>query len=341
MQKELSARLPEKHGLLGVRGDTLSIQRVDWLWEPYIPRGMITAVFGDPAAGKSYMMAGVTTCLTSGCPWPLSQERRPPENVIMLNSEDAVQETQLPRLKFLGADMTRVFLTRKGFTINRQTLPELREFVHCTNASMLSIDPIQSWMGTGYDMNKATDVRSWTDILGELAEETGIAVVLIGHKRKSKKSDGDDNPLYQGLGSIDFVGKARSVLHVCTDDSGLKYMEHVKPSVGAPGTPIEFKIEPCEWGDSPFSWVGAYQGASYARAKGLSPAFEAACEWLKLQIKDGARPAEEIKLAASALDPPIGMSTLHRARAMVAESIRRGNDWYWELKSGATGVAIE
>ncbi len=31
--------------------------KVDWLWKPYIPFGMITILEGDPGLGKSFLLA--------------------------------------------------------------------------------------------------------------------------------------------------------------------------------------------------------------------------------------------------------------------------------------------
>lgn len=319
-------------GLPALRGDNLVPKDVDWLWYPYIPRGMLTALSGDPEAGKSWITASLTACLTSGAPFPMQTSRREPENVIMLNSEDAVEETQVPRLIGLGADMRRVFLTEKGFGINKQSFPALREFVMVTNASLLTIDPIQSFMGTGYDMNKATDVRSWTDLLTNLAKETGLSVVIVGHKRKSKKADGDDNPLYQGLGSIDFVGASRSVLHARVDEAGGRVLEHIKASVGHKGDPLAYEVARREDKTSPFRWLGPYTGGSYKRLEGTMPLYELACKWLIDILADGPRTADDVTALAAKLDPAIGEHTLRKAKQSVCDSIRRGKTWWWVLK---------
>jgi hypothetical protein len=318
--------------LPGVQGATIMPREVDWLWYPYVPRGMLTTISGDPAAGKSWITASITACLTSGSPFPMQHTTRRPENVIMLNSEDALAETQVPRLISMGADMRRVFLTTRGFGINKTTISELREFVLQTNASLLTIDPIQSWMGTGYDMNRATDVRSWTDLLTTLAEETGISVIMVGHKRKSKKQDGDDNELYQGLGSIDFVGASRSVLHAIVEEGGLRHLKHVKASVGHSGDPIAYEIERRDDKTCPFRWLGPYTGNNYQRLAGSAPAYEAALAWLIELLTEKPLMADEVTRLAAQLDPPISKATLLKAKQSACEALRRGNTWWWTLK---------
>jgi hypothetical protein len=327
----LSARL-KKTGLSAIRGDSMSIKDVNWFWEPYIPKGMITLLQGDPEAGKSWICGNLAACTTTGAAYPLEEKSRPPANVIMLNSEDAVQETQLPRLVWMGADMKRVFLTQKGFTISRATLPQLYDFVDATEAQLLTIDPVQSWIGSGVDMNKANDVRAWGDLLGQLAEDKKLAVLVVGHLRKSKKSDGDDNPLYRGLGSIDFVGKARSVLHANSDPSGIRTLQHVKASVGHKGTALEYKLERVPKGASPFRWLGAAKSGLYSASSTLSDTTAACIEWLREVLAEKMLTAGEIKLLAANHPLAFSEATLKAAKKVAVESIRVGNDSYWKLK---------
>ena len=36
----------------------ISAEEVKWLWYPYLPRGKLTIVQGDPGEGKSHLRAG-------------------------------------------------------------------------------------------------------------------------------------------------------------------------------------------------------------------------------------------------------------------------------------------
>lgn len=59
-------------------------------------------------------------------------------------------------------------------------------------------------------MNRANEARDMTKKLGQLADRTGCAIVLIGHMNKA----GGSKAAYRGIGSIDFFAVARSVLLV-------------------------------------------------------------------------------------------------------------------------------
>ena len=40
----------------------IQAEPVSWLWEPYIPRGKITIVQGDPGEGKTTLTLAVRSC---------------------------------------------------------------------------------------------------------------------------------------------------------------------------------------------------------------------------------------------------------------------------------------
>jgi len=61
--------------------------------------------------------------------------------------------------------------------------------------------------------------------LAKLAEETGVAVVVVRHLTQSSGG----NPLYRGQGSIGIIGAARSALLVAKhpEDEGLRVLAAV------------------------------------------------------------------------------------------------------------------
>lgn len=75
---------------------------------------------------------------------------------------------------------------------------------------LIILDPLQGYLGTDTDMNRANEIRPIFRRLGEIAQETGCAVVLIEHLNKATGS----GSAYRGLGSMDFRAAARSVLLV-------------------------------------------------------------------------------------------------------------------------------
>ena len=59
---------------------------VCWLWEPYIPIGLLTVWEGDPNVGKSYLAMEITAAVTTGDELP-GGIRLKKGNVLYLSTE--------------------------------------------------------------------------------------------------------------------------------------------------------------------------------------------------------------------------------------------------------------
>lgn len=69
-----------------------------------------------------------------------------------------------------------------------------------TGAKVIILDPVQAYIGSQIDMNRANEVRNVLSQLGRVAEKYGCAVILVGHLNKAQGGKAN----YRGLGSIDF-----------------------------------------------------------------------------------------------------------------------------------------
>lgn len=85
-------------------------EEVRWLWYPYLPRGKITIIQGDPGEGKTTFVLALAALLTRGLPMPGCTESRPPMNIIYQTAEDGLADTVKPRLTALGADCSKVLV---------------------------------------------------------------------------------------------------------------------------------------------------------------------------------------------------------------------------------------
>ena len=78
---------------------------------------------------------------------------------------------------------------------------ELKKAIVENNARLVIIDPIQAYLGSDVDMNRANEVRPIFMRLGQVAQRTGCAILLIGHLNKAAGMQS----LQRGLGSIDIA----------------------------------------------------------------------------------------------------------------------------------------
>jgi len=235
---------------------------IDWLWRNYIPAGMVTMFEGPPGVGKSTMLADLAARLTTGAIVPAGDHQFTPCNVAYLSDEDDTARIMVPRLIAAGALMTRVHLELvvdldpegDDEVTQRVRLDEhlrlIKELIIEEELRLLIIDPLSSYLGI-HNVNSEQDMRDVLDPLGNIASDTGCAVVLVRHHKKSVTGDAKT----QGGGSIGITAVARSLLMVDRDprrppDSGWGVLALGKSNIAPPDTPsIDFEVGATEVGD--------------------------------------------------------------------------------------------
>jgi len=234
-----------------IRMSDIQERPIDWLWHPYIPCGKITIVQGDPGEGKTTFILRLAALLTRGGALPFAAAL-PPMSVIYQTAEDGLADTIKPRLLEAGADCGRVLVIDESTQALSMSDERLAAAVQKTGAKLVILDPLQAYLGTDVDMHRANEIRPVMKRLGDVAEQSGCAVVLIGHMNKA----GGVKAAYRGLGSIDFQAAARSVLIVgrLREQPEVRVEAHAKSSLAPEGQSIAFELNP----ESGFRWLGHY-----------------------------------------------------------------------------------
>ena len=235
-----------------IRMSDVEQTEVAFLWKPYIPFGKLTILHGDAGNGKTYLAMQLCAACTNRVPIP-NMEAVEPFNVIYQTAEDGLGDTIKPRLIDAGADLGKVLVIDEGEGDPLTLVDErIEKAIRQNNARLLIIDPIQAFLGEKVDMNRANEVRPILRKIGNVAQRTGCAIVLVGHLNKATGQQSN----YRNLGSVDFNAGVRSVLVIgkTKDDPNLRVLVHDKSSLAPPGPSIAFIL-----GDEEgFRWVGDY-----------------------------------------------------------------------------------
>lgn len=190
-----------------IRMSDVTETQVEWLWYPYIPFGKLTILQGNPGEGKTYFAMQLAAACTNRRKLP-DTEPFDPFNVIYQTAEDGLGDTVKPRLLEAGADLDRVLViddSDKQLTLSDD---RIEKAIRQNHARLLIIDPVQAFLGAEIDMNRANEVRPVFRKLGDIAQSTGCAIMLIGHLNKASGAQST----YRGLGSIDLTAAVRSLL---------------------------------------------------------------------------------------------------------------------------------
>ena len=327
---------PLKPNLKLISMDEVQTEEVAWLWYPYLPRGKLTIIQGDPGEGKTTFVLAVIAALTTGTPLPESCQALEPLNVIYQTAEDGLADTIKPRLDAAGADCSRVLVIDESQRELTLCDERLEQAVHQTGAQLVVLDPIQAYLGNDVDMHRANEVRPVLKRVAAMAERTGCAVILIGHMNKAQGLKSG----YRGLGSIDFRAAARSVLVVgrLKEDPTVRIVAQDKNSLAPEGRSVAFQLD----GERGFLWKGVCDLTVDDVLSGGG----------KLQTKTTQM---EEELERMLTEPVPAEAVLDRTRdlgvsertLMIAKknlgviSEKRGNQWYWRLpEQGCKDVMV-
>ena len=324
--------LPKAQPVPMLRMADVELAAVDWLWFPYIPFGKLTIIQGNPGEGETYFAMRLAAACTNRKPLP-NMPTLEPFNVIYQTAEDGLGDTVKPRLLEADADLEKVLVIDDRDAPLTLTDERLARAIRENNARLVIIDPVQAFLGADVDMNRANEVRPIFRSLGDVAQATGCAIVLIGHLNKAAGTQST----YRGLGSIDITAAVRSLLFIgkLKDSPTTRVLVHEKSSLAPPGQSLAFSL-----GDEKgFAWIGAYDvtadellaGTDTTKAENKT----AQAETLILELlADGKRlPSAELEKAVN--DRGISSRTLRTAKSRIGDRLvteRNGAGWVCYLR---------
>ena len=321
-----------------IRMSEIQMREVEWLWYPYIPFGKLTIIQGDPGEGKTTFALRLAAACSTGRPMP-GMESLSPFNVIYQSAEDGLEDTIKPRLTEAGADQERVINIREDKKSLHLLDSRIEKAILQCDAKLLILDPLQGYLGERIDMNRANEIREVMKAIGQVAQRTGCAIVLVGHLNKATGM----SSAYRGLGSIDFRAAARSVLVVgrLRKNKNIRVIVHDKSSLAPEGKSLAFNLG----NEDGFRWLDGYDEISAEDLlSGISSQQETktmqAEEIIRTMLEDGTEiPGEEIVQAAARRQ--ISRRTVNEAKKNIAGIVSRkvGTKWMWSIPNEDCNIA--
>jgi len=240
-----------------VTADTVTTERVDWLWLGRIPAAKITLFSGKGDCGKSTVLLDIVARVTTGADFPDGAKNAAgPRKVLMLVSEDDPNDTVVPKLQAAGADTSMVsFVTkvtvvggekdgRRGFQLREDLKLIAKALADNPEYAMVAFDPLSGFLGAG-DSNADKDMRPLMEQLQETCARTKTAVVGIVHH--NKKVELDSVQRIGGAGSIGNVTRAIWNFSADKETDGEYYMSKAKGNLAKKGLGgMKYKIVDAE-----------------------------------------------------------------------------------------------
>jgi hypothetical protein len=321
-------------GLVSATVADLRPRPVRWVVPRYLPLGKVVLVAGDGGHGKSTLALHVAACLSRGvCAFGLDYADAPAGETLLIQCEDDWEDTVLPRLLALGADVRHVHrlvgVRSADGRLSPFTLAHFQELdlklEECPAIKLVVIDPAGAYVGAGVDDHRDSELRALLGPLAELAARRGVTVLLVKHFCKA--------PAVKAVvkigGSTGYVNSVRAAFVVLPDredeDRALllpaKFNVGRKPKglafrrAGLTAGQLEEMLRPYEElgegdreriGETAFrlEWEGEVdvtadeQLAEGQRAERGPSKVERCVAWLREFLKEHAHPSDEIAAAA-------------------------------------------
>ena len=312
------------------RGSETQLLDIEWCWKPYLPYGKVSQVVGSGGEGKTTMVLTVAALLSQGIAPPalerghlLPSQPCEPVSTFYLTNEDEVADSSLKRFIRAGGDDGRFFYSgelQEHMTLKREHLLEVIEKSKCR---LLIVDPIQAFLPDGVNMNNTAKMRPLMTMLANVAKETGVAIVLVGHLNKNESS----KLINQVGGTADLAASVRSILLVeqSKKDRGMRWVKAIKSNFDESDyTPIRLVMDE----DRRLSFEEMEEEEEEDAAPSKTARAE---EIIEEMLENGPVPVAEIKAACEA--EGISGKTAQRARQNIGAVQDYENGvavWKWD-----------
>lgn len=341
----------------------VEIEQVSWLWTDRVPMRKVTIIEGDPERFKSTMTLDLAARVSRGAPMPGGEKATEPGSVIVICAEDEANDTVKPRLLAAGADEQRIAFINlekdERGNIKPLSIPEdlshIRQALRTLSdragvpVKLVIIDPITAYLSERIHYGNDPQVRKAMWPLKQLAEETGVACLLVRHLNK----DGNLRAMYRGGGSVAFGAAARSVLVVerHPDREGVMVLASVKGNLARSTPALTFHAESdpryavpkITWGEAIDIDVDNLVRGADSRTD--APARREAEDFLRELLADGPRSAKEVERAAK--EAGLSMRTVKNAKkemriksTKVANEKGQAESWCWILPVYVEGTKV-
>lgn len=317
-------------GLIGFNG-AFSAVEIDFLWDPYFPKGKCVLLDADGGTGKSAWCLALAAGLSRGL-LPGMREAEaiaPAKTLYLIGDPDGADEYETV-YRANGGLPGRIMYLPHVFPLNADGLKRLEESIVMGEFNLVVIDALYYYLeGVVKDANTALDVVAVCRRLGEIAKRTGCTIVGIRHTTKGvpgrKASE-------LGMGSVAFRNTFRGqlVMRWHPDEKGMVVVSDTKGSI---------LVERGE--DFAFRRVGRYGAIEYINDF-VSPfesenrkqtgrpneARKSAAEALREYMANGDETHFEIVIAHIRKVTGASESTVRRAAAAIGVAMRDG---LWSL----------
>ena len=292
-----------------------TLQPIAWLWENWLPVGMISMLAARPGTGKSLVALDLCRRIIAGEAWPDgSTQTRPGASCIYVDAENvpAILNKRAVEWERWGMDRRRIYpvipdqehdIVNLGDDHYRDLLWNM---AYKLQPALIIVDSLRDILPAGE--SAVEDVRSTLAFLSNLAVQNSAAVLIVHHLRKGQQSGQlalfDSIDLDQVSGSGYIGGRARVIMGLTKvqtgpkpDKNGPRKLEVVKTNLGEYPADMGITFEKAPPDGLRLNWTETaperYQEPTER---------DGASEWLLAYLAEAGEPVNPKEVIAAAAD---------------------------------------
>lgn len=327
----------------------LTLRPITWLWQDWIPMGMLSLLGAQPGSGKSLLALDLARRVIHGMEFPDGTEvsRVDAGKPVIYVDGECVPQIITERAQTWAVDMTRLYPMLPSFEkpidfSTLETQETLIEMIYSAKPAMVIIDSLGSINSRGE--NAVDDVRGILNFFNTVAAEFDLAMLLIHHLRKRPNL-----PLLPELtfddfrGSSHIIAMARSVLGLSLvrtgaeqDPNGPRKLQVLKTNLTAYPKPIGMELVKLH----PSGVIPKY-GAVPETYSDNGTKGESCQDWLIDLLEGNGGRMSPKDIIAEAEEAGYSRATVYRARAELGSEITSSagardpsNEWMLVANNG-------
>ena len=242
-----SANRANGGGLITTRASQVVRKPQEWLVPGKIPYRAATIWAGHPGVGKSTSLMAFIACFTNRAPVPVTGEILEPGDVLLFSKEQT-RDTIAGQAMAAGVNLDRLHIVegvpvpekdakpgkrmRKRFDIKADA-GRIEDYVRANpQVKVVIFDPVLAYVNGKLETNSGAAVRDAVEDLIDLADELGLALILVMHLTKQFNEGAPAWTQISGSGAWVAAARAAFLVRKDADDPTRRLILCAKNSLG-------------------------------------------------------------------------------------------------------------
>ena len=317
---------------------------VEWVWEGWMQRGVLTLLAAEPGVGKTRFGLDLCRRVYLGLPWPDGQPMGLPAGTTTLWVPADNNHSELAEIPpNFGFPPSAIYLNTSKSDLyggTELTTPEqlgrLEFHIRCVNPGLVFIDTITNT--SDYKSHDTSDAKKQYKPLQEIAKRTGVPIICITHLNQAGKTVGrradEKVRIAIRLEKPDPEGQPnRRKLWVTKSNSVMP-----KPlgiTMGGEGNDYDFEPPVAPDDEQPRAFVGGQGGGRANQHGGANDRLNECMAWLYESVDGDPQRVSDLRTLATGRG--FSTKTLYKARdTLKLNELEVEGRKYWEVTPTAT-----